>query len=219
MVAKLYEAVRKAAYFGPALAFHPTSQAVEGRAKMLPASVRVATTDDLFAATDYQPLNLGEAIGRLRFVNADDLVTTYVGFRDIVVLDHVPNDISVVAGLVTEEFQTPLSHVNVLAQTRKTPNMGLRKATMNAQLRALDGKWVKLTVGAFKWDVVEVSQADADVFWESHRPTPVTLPALDTTVTDLRNIEDVVVEGKGTLRAAIQLAIRAFGAKSAGYSV
>jgi len=129
-----------------ALRFHPTSQAVELRAKMLPTSVRVATTDDLFAATDYQPLNLGEAIGRLRFVNAADLDATYLGFRDIVVLDHVPNDISVVAGLITEEFQTPLSHVNVLAQTRKTPNMGLRKATMNTMLRPLDGKWVNTTI-------------------------------------------------------------------------
>ena len=29
--------------------------------------------------------------------------------------------------MITEEFQTPLSHVNVLAQNRGTPNMGLRK--------------------------------------------------------------------------------------------
>src|SRR6185436_196171 len=153
-----------------------------GLTKDLPERVKVMTTDDLFAKIDYQPLNLGEAIGRLRFVKASDLTTLYVGFRDIVVLDHVPNDISVVAALITEEFQTPLSHVNVLAQNRKTPNMGLRKATTNATLRALDGKWVRLKVGAFEWSAAEVTQAEADAFWEAHKPAPVVLPPLDFSV-------------------------------------
>ena len=61
-------------------------------------------------------------------MKAAELETTYVGFRDIVVLDAMPNDISVVAGIITEEFQTPLSHINVLARNRGTPNMGLRNA-------------------------------------------------------------------------------------------
>ncbi len=34
------------------------------------------------------------------------------GPTDIVVLDRVPNDISLVSGIITDEFQTPLSHVD-----------------------------------------------------------------------------------------------------------
>ena len=71
-------------------------------------------------------------MGKLRFVTAANLETEYLSFRDIVVLDHVPNDISVVVGMITEEFQTPLAHINVLAQNRHTPNMGLKGATTNA---------------------------------------------------------------------------------------
>ena len=52
----------------------------------------------------------------------------YLSFRDIVVLDQVPNDLSVTLGIITEQFQTPLSHINVLSQTRKIPNMALRNA-------------------------------------------------------------------------------------------
>jgi hypothetical protein len=52
------------------------------------------------------------------------------------VLDQAPNDISVVQGLITQEFQTPLSHVNVLSQNRHTPNMGLRGALTNPELLA-----------------------------------------------------------------------------------
>ena len=62
-------------------------------------------------------------------------------------LDQVPNDLSVTLGIITEEFQTPLSHINVLSQTRKIPNMALRNAFTDPKLRALDGKWVKLPGG------------------------------------------------------------------------
>jgi pyruvate,water dikinase len=221
MIEKLYRAVAKATFFGGQLAFHPTSEAVEAAAKQLPKDLIVKTTDDLYLGIDYQPLNLGETIGQLRFVKAKDLESQYLSFRDIVVLDAVPNDISVVAGLVTDQFQTPLSHVNVLAQNRKTPNMGLKAASTNATLTALSGKWVKLTVGAFDWKVSEVTQAEADAYWDAHKPAGVKLPTLDLKVKDLRNIEDVtrIETGKKVTRDAIGVAVKAFGAKAANYSV
>lgn len=220
-IAQLFNAVRAAAYYGPALVFHPTSDAVLAEAKKLPAEIPVKTTDDLYEGIDYQPLNLGETIGQVKFLTAEQLEATYVSYHDIVVLDRVPNDISVVAALITGDFQTPLSHVNVLAQNRKTPNMGLKNAPTNPILKPLDGKWVKLTVGAFDWSVKEVSQAEADAFWEANKPDPVAVPDLDLTATDLRNISDVTVQPTGTkvTRDAIKKAVRAFGAKAANYSV
>jgi len=218
--ADLYEAIKAHSYFAGSLFFHPTSQTIEDQSKMLAAGVKIKTTAELFAQIDYQPLNPGTAIGQVRFVKTADLATVYVGFRDIVVLDSSPGDISVTAALISEEFQTPLSHINVPAQNRGTPNMGLRKAMTNPTLRALEGKWCELTVGPFEYSIKEVSMAEADAFWEKHKPVPVVLPELDLTVTDLRNIQDVVVEGNGvSLRDAIGKAIQAYGAKSAGYSV
>jgi pyruvate,water dikinase len=221
MIEKLYRAVRAASFFGKALVFHPTSEAVAVEAKKLPSDVPIKTTDQLYEGIDYQPLNLGESVGQLRFLKAAQLGTEYVGFRDIVVLDRVPNDISVVAGLITEEFQTPLAHVNVLAQNRKTPNMGLHAASSRADLKALAGKWVRLTVGAFEWKAVEVTQTEADAFWDAHKPTSVKLPELDLTVKDLRDIEAVteIAAGKKVTRDAVAKAVRAFGAKAANYSV
>ena len=220
MIDKLYAAIAEAAYFGPALRFHPTSATIETTAGALSDSVVQISTDELFADTRYQPLNLGTAIGRLRFMEAADLATEYVGFRDLLVLDRVPNDISVIAGLITEEFQTPLSHVNVLSQNRKTPNMGLRNATTDQELRALEGKWVRLTVGAFEYTVEEVTTAAADTFWEEHKPDAVGVPRLDTSITELRDIEELVdEEGDGTLRDQIKAAIPAFGGKASHYSI
>jgi pyruvate,water dikinase len=109
--------------------------------------------------------------------------------RQLVVLDTVPNDLGVVAGVVTEAFQTPLSHVNVLSQQRGTPNMGLRQARTLFAPHA--GQWVRLTVGAFDWSVSPVTAAEAQAWWEAHQPPPVEVPVPDYTVSGILDIDDV----------------------------
>jgi len=220
MITKLYQAVAKASYFGPILKFHPTSLAIQKVADKLDESVQVITTSELYAQIDYQPLTLGTTIGRVHFAKAAELDSEYLGYEDIAVLDEAPNDISVVAGLITEEFQTPLSHVNVLSQNRHTPNMGLRGAFQNEKLRALDGKWVKFTVGPTDWTVSEVSADDAETYWAEHKPMPVVLPELNLDITELTDIEDVTPEPAGvSLRDAIKESVRAWGGKAAQYSI
>ncbi|MFZ6178523.1 PEP/pyruvate-binding domain-containing protein [Nannocystis pusilla] len=221
MIAALWRGVAADSYFGGSLWFHPTSESIAVEAERLPADVPVITTDQIYAEIDYQPLSLGAGMGRLRFLTAEQLASEYVSYQDILVLDEAPNDISVVQGLVTEEFQTPLSHVNVLSLNRKTPNMGLRGATGNAELRALEGKLIELTVDAAAWRVREVGEEEAAAYWEAHRPEPVTLPPLDLDVTELVDIADVTPEPAAgeSLRDAIKTAVLAFGGKAAQYSI
>jgi hypothetical protein len=220
MIEALYAAVAQASYFGPALKFHPTSEAIEKVAEKLTSSVQVITTNELYSQIDYQPLTLGTTIGRIHFVKAVDLSQEYLGYEDIAVLDQAPNDISVVAGLITEEFQTPLSHVNVLSQNRHTPNMGLRNAFDNETLRALEGKWVSFSVGPTQWSVEEVTADEAATYWKDHKPVPVVLPALNLEVTELLDIEDVTPESPDiSLRDSIKEAVRAWGGKAAQYSI
>lgn len=219
MIEKLYTAVAEKTFFGPRLAFIANSDAVATAAQGASGAVRIKTMEEVWAGTEYQPLNLGRTIAKLRFLLASQLTTEYVSPREIVVLDAVPNDIAVVSGLITEQFQTPLSHVNVLAQNRKTPNMGLRNAMAHPLLRPLEGKWVELVVGANEWSVREVTAEDAEAFFQANKPPPVTLPPLNLEVKDLRDIELVTEESGTTLKEAIQAATRAFGAKAANYSV
>ena len=189
LIAHGFEAVRASAPVAAALRFHPTSIEQEARAAALPASVPIITTDELFAGISYQPLNLGETYAQVRILAAADLATTYVSPRELVVLDRVPNDIAVVAGVVTEELQTPLSHVNVLAQQRRTPNMGLRGA--RAAFAPYADRWVRLTVSAFGWDVAEVSADEAEAWWQAHRPPPLQVTLPDYSVTTILNVDDV----------------------------
>ncbi|HUS65593.1 MAG TPA: PEP/pyruvate-binding domain-containing protein [Kofleriaceae bacterium] len=188
MIGRALEVLGGASFFGDELAFHPTSLEQETIAAELDG-VRVVTTEDIYRGATYQPLNLGETVAQVRLVRADDLDTDYVSPREIAVLDRVPNDISVVAAVVTEEFQTPLSHVNVLSQQRGTPNMALRDA--RAVLESYEGRWVRLTVGAFEWSVEETTQADADAWWDEHRPEPVEVDPPDATVTGFPDVDDL----------------------------
>ena len=166
MISAAFQQIIESCFCGDELYFHPTSQAIELEAQNLPNSVQLITTDELYEGIDYQALNYGSSLGRLVFITARELETEYVGFRDIAVLDQVPNDISAVAGIITQEFQTPLAHINVLSQNRGTPNMALRGAYSREDLRALEGKWVRLDVGPFEFSIAEVSKEEADAWWE-----------------------------------------------------
>jgi pyruvate, water dikinase len=210
----------EAAFFG-ALAFHPTSNTIERLVPDLPASIPIVTTDELYAGIDYQPLNLGESYGKLKFLTPADLETGYVDFQDIVVLQTAPNDISVVAGTITQDFQTPLAHINVLAQNRGTPNMGLKGALENDTLRALEGQWIHLVVGAHEWSAEASTEEEADLWFEANRPAALQVPALDLSVQQMTEAEDLVdlSDDSVNLRDAIKAAIPAFGGKASHFSV
>lgn len=222
MIVKLYEKVSKNGYFGPRLAFHPTSEAITAVAATLPASVPIITTDEIYAGINYQPLTLGTGVGTLHFTTVDKLAAgEYTSPYMILVLDSAPNDLSVVQGTITQDFQTPLSHINVLAHTRHVPNMGLRDATTNATLLALSEQLVKLTTTAEGWTVEPISVTDAQTYWDAHAPPAVTLPVADTTVTAFLNVEDVTPDptGSETMLGNIKKAITAYGGKAAQYSI
>ncbi len=203
-----WDMVVKNTWIGKDLRFHPTSDSVLALAKQLPPRVKVVTSQELFAGIDFQPLNPGVAIGQLRYYAVADLdkKTKWVTPRDVAVLDAVPNDISVVAGLITADLQTPLSHVNVLSQNRGTPNMGLVGALQNKDLRALENKWVRLEVTPFDWSIAETTQAEADAWWQAHKPPVVQVPKLDLSVQEPRDCTQITSAD-----------VAAFGGKASNY--
>jgi hypothetical protein len=217
MVEEAYKKIAASAYFGDELYYHPTGEVGVLTAKDLPASVKIVTTEELYAGTDYQPLNLATSCGKLVFHTAEELETEYVSYQDVVVLDSAPNDISVAQGIITSTFQTPLSHVNVLSQNRGTPNMALRGAFDNEDLRALEGKWVILEVGAFDYSVTETTKdkiEDCII-----QPDPIEIAGMDLSVTELTDIQDIYdPESDVPMRQQISDAVSAFGGKASHYS-
>jgi hypothetical protein len=148
-----------------------------------------------FEDVTYQPLTEAVAYGTLRFVPAGELRTHSLGSTVIVITDDVPNDIPLVGGLITEAFQTPLAHVNVLSQNRGTPNAALR-AARSVLAEYLD-RLVRIEVAA---DGLHIALADADeaaAFWAAQVPPgDAVSPRIDTTV---RGVQDLAIHGLASL--------------------
>jgi Pyruvate phosphate dikinase, AMP/ATP-binding domain/Lamin Tail Domain len=148
-----------------------------------------------FQNVTYQPLTEAVAYGTLRFVPAGELRTQSLGSSVIVITDDVPNDIPLVGGLITEAFQTPLAHVNVLSRNRGTPNAALTRA--RGALAEYLEQLVRLEVAA---DGLHVTLADPDeaaAFWAAQIPPgePVS-PRIDTSV---RGVQDLQIHGLASL--------------------
>jgi hypothetical protein len=218
LIQTAFEQVRQHTWLGSELSFHPTSERLEAAARALAADTPITRTAELYQGIDYQPLNPGRSTGILRFRSAREVDGGYTPYREIVVLDTVPNDISIVAGLITAEFQTPLAHINVLSANRGTPNMALRGALEDARLRQLEGHWVELTVGSSEWQLQEISAEAAEAWWAEQAPEPIVVQPMDLSVQELSATSTLLDPSEPRLGAAIRHAIPAFGAKATNFA-
>ncbi|MDW3647777.1 MAG: PEP/pyruvate-binding domain-containing protein [Bacteroidia bacterium] len=176
----MYENILKTSYFGDKLVFFSNKSDwdnCEGIPKI--------SFEELYAGQNYQALNLEKNYGYLNKLRLADLEDTYLGRHDIVLLDGIPNDVSVVAGIITTEFQTPLSHINVLSNSRGTPNMALRDGWENPKLDSLIGELVYLEVQADSFIIRKADIEEAINFWSQTEPQDTVYLAKNTTTSGL----------------------------------
>lgn len=191
MIVFAYEKVSEGFHRKDQLLYRPVSNDQEKMLDVISSSIPVIRTEEVFLGQSYQPLNNVVGYGRLQFRRVTELAGLPVGPTDIVVLDRVPNDISLVSGIVTSEFQTPLSHVNLLSKNRGTPNMALRNAFDDEELRGLEGELVKLSVSPQAYTVEVASLAEAQSYWESMRPSDALVPRFDLSVDRIVSISEL----------------------------
>jgi len=147
--------------------------------------IPIISSEELYLGQNYQALNLEENYGYLRRVELDDLATSYLGRHDMVILNGIPNDLSVVAGIITTEFQTSLSHINILSHNRKTPNMALKEAWTLPAMDSLLGELVYLKVESDSFVLRKACIEEAEEFWLEKEPqNPITLE-IDTAISGL----------------------------------
>lgn len=188
LIVEGYQRISESLYDGDKLLYRPVSNDQERVIDEIAARIPVIRTEEVFQGQTYQPLNSVQGYGTLQFRRVAELAGRPVGPTDIVVLDRVPNDISLVSGIITDEFQTPLSHVNLLSKNRGTPNMGLRDAFSDEELRAFEGKLVRLVVGPQEFTIEEAPLAEAQSYWDAMRPSAPLIPEFDLTVASVVDI-------------------------------
>ncbi len=191
MIIDAYERISDAVYNGDDLLYRPVSASQEAMADELASHIPVISTEDVFRGQLFQSLNYGVGYGTLRFARVAELAAQPLLPTDIVVLDRVPNDISMVSGIITQEFQTPLSHVNIISKNRGTPNMALRDAFDDPELRAWEGELVRLTVTDQDYSIESASPSEAQEYWDALRPEAPLVPQYVLSVTDFQEISEI----------------------------
>ena len=131
-----YEVINKS-FFAP-VAFKPNSLRQDEASRAL-ADVKRVLQSDIAKEQAYQALNIAKGLGRIHVIpKLDDHVE--IGFNEILVLDEVPVQLPPVAGIITSQPSTPLSHINLLAKGWGIPNAYIKNA--QELLKQYDGWWV-----------------------------------------------------------------------------
>ncbi|MCC7373413.1 MAG: hypothetical protein IT581_02065 [Verrucomicrobiales bacterium] len=177
------------------LGYHPIGPAISraSQEKALYAASRIPVyldADLLPKNIGYLPLHLGQAFGRLRLMEANEQPTA----RDIVIFRSLPNELSRVAGMITEVPQTPLSHVNLRAIQDDSPNAFITGASSNAAIAALIGKNVFFKVEADGYSVREATLEEVDNYFADLRPKESQVPARDLSVTKIRPLGSIAFQ-------------------------
>jgi hypothetical protein len=154
---------------GADYALRPTTTRQETAVLEIEGTVPIVPIDAPFEGITFQPLNPGVAFGVLERVKADEIDTAPLSFQTIAILDEIPNDVPPLGGTITEAFQTPLAHVNVLAQNRRTPNMALTNASSDPRIAPHLGELVRFEVTLSGFEIRVATSSEAEEFWRMRR--------------------------------------------------
>jgi Pyruvate phosphate dikinase, AMP/ATP-binding domain len=155
-------------------------------------------------------LNPGTAMGYLSLVKVGESAEGLTP-RHIAVFEDTPERIPPVIGIVTLEPQTPLSHVNLLAKNRGTPNVSTAKIELIPNLERLMGTLVKMvakTDGSVSFAAVGI--AEAQQFWDSRSRLGLEVSAI--AATSLLPVEFAIATHTDT-------ALPNIGSKASNYAI
>ena len=189
-VVRLMNDLRAATFFGDRLRYRAMSPLHMQMLTTVQGQLPTVGADEVFRGVHYQPLTNGVTYGTLRLIHGE-LDASTVRPDQILVLEHLPDEVSVVSGIISSQLQAPLGHIAILCSTRGTPNMGLRDALSNTELQALDGQLVRLSITPQEWSVRAAALPEAEQHWRARRPAQALTPEIDRDETRLRQVCDV----------------------------
>ncbi len=177
------------------IAYHPASETQRAvlrseESQYAQTNIRTIFAEELFGNLTYSALNPGESYGRLRLFTGTETLSV----RDIVILQTIPNDITHVAGIITETPQTPLSHINLKAKQNDTPNAFVRGASTHPDITPLLGQNVRFEVTSDGFVMEATSQAEVENYLELKRPNSTQSPIPDLSRKTIEPLSEIGFE-------------------------
>ena len=158
------------------------------------SDIPVIGANELYEGQNYQALNIAEGYGYLKKIKVEDIPNSVLQKHDIVLTNGIPIDIPVISGIITTEFQTPLSHINVLSHNRGTPNMTLRNGFEDKTLHDLNNELVFLKVSPDSYQIRKATIKEATDFWNRKEPKNEIVLDKDVTKYDLIKLENASIK-------------------------
>lgn len=160
------------------------------------AAIPTCDINTLSNGIKYQSIQTGTCTGRL--IICRDVKKQFLSIlpNDVIVVKGTPTEIPLCKAIISDCFQTPLSHIQVLSHNKKTPSAYLATVFENDSVLKYEGKQVKLVVTE---DTIVVTAASSEAISDQPAKT-ITLP-LNTTVKTIVGIEDCKKLGNADIGA------------------
>ena len=188
-VYKVYQKIIKSSYLIDKLYFYTTNNIWKDC-----TDIPIIGANELYEGQNYQALNIAENYGYLKKIDVNDIASIEHQKRDIVLTNGIPIDIPVLSGIITTEFQTPLSHINVLSHNRDTPNMVLKNGFSDESLDNLNGELVHLNVTVDSYNIRKATIDEATIFWNNNEPKDKVILNKDTNEYGLIQLENASID-------------------------
>lgn len=151
-----------------------------GVAVLDPASARPALTAETYSE--------GEGYGYLKLVTGDGKIDA--GPRDVLIVEAAPNDLGLVAGLVTARPQSLGSHLNLRLREKGVPNAAVPGVLENGLILGLANHLVHVTAHGAMVVIEPAELEDATDFWSSRQP-PLGAPPSDLDRTQFVSLDEL----------------------------
>ncbi len=178
-----------------------------------PLAPRLKRYSDLVVPGQFEVYSPGLTAGRLKIIPGAETVPVLGTSHDILVLAALPDELPQAAGLITAVPQTPLAHVNLLAQNRGIPNLYVGGALDDVKLQQLawDEMPVVLEAREGSFDIRPLDGKTYELWKRMTAPTAQSFEDPDSSQLDYITVLD-----KGD-RNRLDAVRREFGGKAAGY--
>lgn len=182
----LYHEIKKTFIPDVGLSLYVNTPLLMEKVKKNNIKIPTLEPNEVYSNQTIQVVNQGQAYGKFRKVKAENLSKENIDPDDILLIEGYSNDIPLCAGVIITTFQTPLSHITILAHNRKTPVIAYKNASSDEKLEELIGQQVLLSISSdtFKLSVNE------KIFKEKKKKKSIRL-SYDLNAKELTSLNDV----------------------------
>lgn len=187
IIYSLFQKIVSLSFFGSKTKLMVSTPEMEKKYSAI-AAFPLVRADDIYQGRQFVSLTKGKAFGYLRRADIKEFEKIKFDKHDIVLLNGLPNQLPVVAGVITTPFQTPLCHISLLCHNRGTPNATFRPGWTDQKIQSLIDRLVFYEVTADTFKLRSATEAEAKAFWaKAENRKPIALK-IDTSLKSLADL-------------------------------